>query len=108
MSKAAPLNDGDFKNEVEDSDVPVLVDFWATWCGPCQMMGPILDTVADEYDGRVKVMKLNVDSNPVTTSKFGVRGIPTLILFNKGEAVDRVTGAVPKGTVDNLIKKVLG
>ena len=108
MSKAAPLSDGDFKNEVEDSDVPVLVDFWATWCGPCQMMGPILDTVADEYDGRVKVMKLNVDSNPVTTSKFGVRGIPTLILFNKGEAVDRVTGAVPKGTVDNLIKKVLG
>lgn len=108
MSKAAPLNDGDFKNEVEDSNVPVLVDFWATWCGPCQMMGPILDTVADEYDGRVKVMKLNVDSNPVTTSKFGVRGIPTLILFNKGEAVERVTGAVPKGTVDNLIKKVLG
>ena len=108
MSKAAPLNDGDFKNEVEDSNVPVLVDFWATWCGPCQMMGPILDTMADEYDGRVKVMKLNVDSNPVTTSKFGVRGIPTLILFNKGEAVERVTGAVPKGTVDNLIKKVLG
>ena len=108
MSKALPLNDGDFAKEVEGAGLPVLVDFWATWCGPCQMMGPVLDNVADEYDGRVKVMKLNVDANPLTTSKFGVRGIPTLILFNKGEVVDRVVGAVPKGTVDNLIKKVLG
>jgi thioredoxin 1 len=108
MSKALPLSDGDFSKEVGEAALPVLVDFWATWCGPCQMMGPVLDNVAEEYDGRVKVMKLNVDANPLTTSKFGVRGIPTLILFNKGEVVDRVVGAVPKGTVDNLIKKVLG
>ena len=108
MSKALPLSDGDFSKEVEQAALPVLVDFWATWCGPCQMMGPVLDSVAEEYDGRVKVMQLNVDANPLTTSKFGVRGIPTLILFNKGEIVDRVVGAVPKGTVDNLIKKVLG
>ena len=108
MSKALPLNDSDFPKEVVESGLPVLVDFWATWCGPCQTMGPILDNIADEYEGRVKVMKLNVDSNPLTPSKFGVRGIPTLILFNKGEVVDRIVGAVPKGTVDSLIKKALG
>jgi thioredoxin 1 len=108
MSKALPLNDGDFPREVAEAKLPVLVDFWATWCGPCQTMGPILDTVADEYDGKIKVMKLNVDSNPLTPSKFGIRGIPTLILFNNGEVVDRIVGAVPKTAVDNLIKKALG
>ena len=107
MSKALPLNDGDFPKEVVESGLPVLVDFWATWCGPCQTMGPILDDIAGEYEGRVKVMKVNVDSNPLTPSKFGVRGIPTLILFNKGDVVDRIVGAVPKSTVDNLIKKAL-
>ncbi len=107
MSKALPLNDGDFPKEVVESGLPVLVDFWATWCGPCQTMGPIIDNIAGEYEGRVKVMKVNVDSNPLTPSKFGVRGIPTLILFNKGEVVDRIVGAVPKSTVDNLIKKAL-
>jgi thioredoxin 1 len=70
-------------------------------------MGPIIDDLAGEYEGRLKVMKVNVDSNPLTPSKFGVRGIPTLILFNKGEVVDRIVGAVPKSTVDNLIKKAL-
>ncbi len=108
MSKALPLNDDDFPKEVAESGVPVLVDFWATWCGPCQTMGPIIDDVAGEYEGKLKVMKVNVDSNPLTPSKFGVRGIPTLILFNKGEVVDRIVGAVPKTTVDSLIKKALG
>lgn len=108
MSNALPLNDTDFTTEVAESDIPVLVDFWATWCGPCQTMGPIVDNVAGEYQGRVKVMKLNVDSNPLTPSKFGIRGIPTLLLFSKGEVVDRIVGAVPKSAVDNLLKKVLG
>jgi thioredoxin 1 len=107
MSKTTPLNDADFSKEVVESTLPVLVDFWATWCGPCQTMGPILDTVADEYDGKVKVMKLNVDTNPLTPSRFGIRGIPTLILFKAGEVVDRIVGAVPKSQVDNLIKKAL-
>ncbi len=107
MSKALPLNDGDFSKEVAESDLPVLVDFWATWCGPCQTMGPILDNIADEYDGKVKVMKVNVDSNPLTPSKYGIRGIPTLILFKGGEVVDKIVGAVPKSAVDNLLKKVL-
>jgi thioredoxin 1 len=108
MSKAVPLNDNDFSKEVTESTVPVLVDFWATWCGPCQTMGPVIDNVADEYEGKVKVMKCNVDSNPLTPSKFGIRGIPTLVLFKNGEVVDRIVGAVPKTQVDNLIKKVLG
>jgi thioredoxin 1 len=107
MSKALALNDADFSKEVSESAIPVLIDFWATWCGPCQTMGPILDGVADEYEGKIKVMKINVDSNPLTPSKFGVRGIPTLILFKGGEVVDRIVGAVPRNTVDNLIKKAL-
>ncbi len=108
MSKALPLSDNDFSKEVTESALPVLVDFWATWCGPCQTMGPVIDNVADEYEGKVKVMKCNVDSNPLTPSKFGIRGIPTLVLFKNGEVVDRIVGAVPKTQVDNLIKKALG
>jgi thioredoxin 1 len=107
MSKAQPLKDADYDTEVVKSTQPVLVDFWATWCGPCQMMGPIIDSVAEEYEGKIKVMKCNVDENPVIPSKFGIRGIPTLLLFNNGEVVDRVVGAVPRGQVDTLIKKVL-
>jgi len=107
MSKAQAVSDGDFKKEVLESDVPVLVDFWATWCGPCQVMGPVVDTVAGENEGKVKVLKINVDENPVTPAQYGVRGIPTLILFNKGEIVDRIVGAQPKGSVDNLLKKVI-
>jgi thioredoxin 1 len=108
MSKALPLKDADYNAEVVESGLPVLVDFWATWCGPCQIMGPVVDSIAEEYEGKVKVMKCNVDENPVTPSKFGVRGIPTLLLFNKGEVVDRLVGAAPKGQVDTLLKKVLG
>jgi thioredoxin 1 len=107
MSKAQAVTDGDFKKEVLEASVPVLVDFWATWCGPCQVMGPVVDTVAGENESKVKVLKINVDENPVTPAQYGVRGIPTLILFNKGEIVDRIVGAQPKGSVDSLLKKVI-
>ncbi len=107
MSKASPVTDNAFQKEVLDSDIPVLVDFWATWCGPCQVMGPVLDAIADEYAGRVKVLKLNVDENQETPPKYGIRGIPTLILFNKGQIVDKIVGAQPKGNVDSLLKKVV-
>ncbi|HEY3278139.1 MAG TPA: thioredoxin [Syntrophorhabdaceae bacterium] len=108
MSNAKAVGDAEFAKEVIESQIPVVVDFWATWCGPCQVMGPVVDTVAGEYEGKIKVLKLNVDENPVTPSKYGVRGIPTLILFNKGEVVDRIIGAQPKNAVDTLLKKVTG
>jgi len=107
MSKATPVSDADFAKEVIECTIPVVVDFWATWCGPCQVMGPIVDTIAGEYEGKVKVFKMNVDENPATPAKYGIRGIPTLILFNKGEVVDRAIGAQPKANIDNLIKKVV-
>jgi len=85
----------------------VLVDFWATWCGPCQIMGPVIDALAGVYEGRVRIMKLNVDENPQTPAQYGVRGIPTLIVFKGGAEVQRIVGAQPKGNVDEVLKKVL-
>ena len=106
MSKAQAVTDGNFKKEVLESDMPVLVDFWATWCGPCQVMGPVIDLVAGENEGKIKVYKMNVDENPLTPAQYSVRGIPTLILFKKGEIVDRMVGAQPKNVVDTLLKKI--
>jgi thioredoxin 1 len=108
MSKAMSVTDSEFTKEVIESSLPVIVDFWATWCGPCQVMGPLIDAVAEEHEGKIKVLKLNVDENPVTPAKYGIRSIPTLILFNGGEIVDRIVGAQPKGTIENLLKKVVG
>jgi thioredoxin 1 len=107
MSSAVAVTDSDFTKEVMESTIPVVVDFWATWCGPCQVMGPVVDAIAGEYAGKIKVLKLNVDENQATPAKYGVRGIPTLILFNKGEVVDRIVGAQPKASVESLLKKVV-
>jgi thioredoxin 1 len=105
--KVLELTDDSFDSDVLQSAVPVLVDFWASWCAPCKAIAPVVDGLADEYDGQVKVAKLNVDENPATPGQFGVRGIPTLILFKDGKVVDQVVGAVPKNQLEGLIKKAL-
>jgi thioredoxin 1 len=101
------FTDENFEKEVLQSDVPVLVDFWATWCAPCKAIAPLIETVASEYEGRIKVGKVNVDDNPATPGKYGVRGIPTVILLKDGKVLDQVVGAIPKSQMEALIKKAL-
>jgi thioredoxin 1 len=105
--KVLQLSDDSFANDVLKSDLPVLVDFWASWCAPCKAIGPVIDGLADEYAGKVKIAKLNVDENPATPGQYGVRGIPTLILFKDGKVLDQVVGAVPKNQLESLLKKAL-
>lgn len=94
--KVVELNDGNFEQEVLKSDLPTLVDFWAPWCGPCQMMGPILEEAAAEWDGKIKVCKLNVDEAMGVARDYQIQSIPTMILFDKGEAAKKIVGARPK------------
>jgi thioredoxin 1 len=101
------VNDKNFAAEVLNADLPVLVDFWATWCGPCRSISPIIEELAKEFTGRVKVTKLNVDESPATPSQYGVRGIPTLILFKGGKIFDQIVGAVPKARLMAMIEKAL-
>lgn len=105
--KVLTFGDDNFEKDVLQSTIPVIVDFWATWCAPCKAISPVIDAIADEYDGKVKVGKVNVDDNPGTPGKYGVRGIPTIILFKDGKVVDQVVGAVPKAQLEALIKKAL-
>ena len=93
--KAIEITDSNFE-EIINSDKPVLVDFWAEWCGPCRMVGPVVEELAGEYEGRVIIGKVDVDSNPQTSAKFGIRSIPTLLVFKNGQIVDKQVGAVPK------------
>ncbi|MDF5719664.1 MAG: thioredoxin [Rhizonema sp. PD37] len=99
MSSITAVTEATFNQEVLESEVPVLVDFWAPWCGPCRMVGPVVEEVATEYEGQVKVVKLNTDENPTVASRYGIRSIPTLIVFKGGRQVDTVVGAVPKTTL---------
>lgn len=99
--------DASFHNEVIESSYPVLVDFWAPWCGPCRMIASVVEEIADEYADVIKVVKMNTDENPSTATKYGIRSIPTLMLFIEGEKVDTVIGAVPKTTLASTLQKQL-
>jgi thioredoxin 1 len=101
------VTDATFQKEVLEAEQPTFVDFWASWCGPCKMIGPIFEELAKEYAGKVKFAKVNVDENLKTPANFGVRGIPTLIMFKGGKIVEQVVGAVPKSQIENILKKVL-
>ncbi len=101
------VSDSNFESEVVKSDVPVLVDFWAPWCGPCRAIAPIVEEISSSYEGKIKVGKMNVDENQATTMKFGIRSIPTIIMFKDGEAVDQIIGAVPKGEIERVVEKSL-
>jgi thioredoxin 1 len=99
MSQLLYLKEENFKEEVLESPIPVLVDFWAEWCGPCHMIAPIVEQISEEYAGRIKVGKLNVDESPQIAAQYGIRGIPTLMLFQGGKAVEQIIGAVPKASI---------
>lgn len=106
--KISDTSDDAFKNEVLDSDTPVLVDFWATWCGPCRALAPHVESVANELGEKLKVVKLDIDSNPQTPAKYGIRGVPTLLVFKGGEVVDKMVGnpGSPKKVLDLVSKHV--
>jgi thioredoxin 1 len=103
--KVMSIGDSDFDSKVLKSELPCLVDFWAPWCGPCKAIGPVVEELAGEFEGKLRVAKMNVDDNPATPGKFGIRAIPTLILFKDGEVVDQITGAVGKAQLTELINK---
>lgn len=107
MSTVTKITDSTFKQEVLNSDLPVLVDFWAPWCGPCRVVAPVVDEVAAQYEGKVKVVKLDTDENPDVAMEYGIRSIPTLMIFKSGQKVDMVVGAVPKTTLTNALEKQL-
>ncbi len=101
------VNDAEFEAKVLQSDTPVLVDFWAAWCGPCRALAPVVDQVATEYNGKLKVMKMDVDRNNTTPGRYGIRGIPALLVFKDGEVAEQIVGFVPKDTIDETLKRVL-
>lgn len=103
MSEPIHLTDDTFAKEVLESEIPVLVDFWATWCTPCRAIAPVIEELAQEYEGKIKVGKIDVDSEPKTTSEYSIRSIPTLLIFKQGKVADQVIGAVPKR---NLVSKL--
>lgn len=105
MNEVLHINDADFESVVVNSDIPVLLDFWAPWCGPCKMIAPVLDELAPEFAGKVKIVKMNVDDNQATPAQFGVRSIPTLLLIKNGQVVATQVGALPKTQLANFINQ---
>ena len=107
MAKPIEVTDANFDQEVTQSSIPVLVDFWAIWCGPCRMIAPIVEELAQEYEGKLKVAKLDVDHNPNVAIRYGIRSIPTLLIFKNGQVMDQIIGAVPKNYLEERVKRIL-
>jgi len=107
MSKEITLNDSNFQEEVIGSKIPVLVDFWAAWCAPCRLVAPIVEEIAEDYDGKIKVCKLDTEESPTLAGQYGIISIPTLLIFKDGKPVDQIIGAVPKGTITKKLDAVL-
>ena len=107
MANISEVNDATFENEVLESTQPVLVDFWAAWCGPCRAVSPIVEEVATSYEGKLKVLKMNVDENNQTPARYGIRGIPALLIFKDGKVADQIVGYVPKSRIDESVDRVL-
>lgn len=105
MAKPMEVTDATFQDEVEKHDGLTIVDFWATWCGPCRMVAPILDALATDYEGKVKITKLDVDANIQTASRFNVRSIPTMLFFKDGKVVDQIVGAVPRSAIEGKMQQ---
>ncbi|MGC9292369.1 MAG: thioredoxin [Acidobacteriaceae bacterium] len=101
------VNDATFEKEVLQSAQPVLVDFWAAWCGPCRAVAPIVEEIAKEYQGKLKVMKMDVDVNPATPMRYSIRGIPTLLIFKGGKVAEQIVGYVPKETISNMLGRIV-
>lgn len=108
MATITQVGDGNFEEEVIRSDLPVLIDFWAPWCGPCRTIAPVIEELARDYAGRLKIAKLNVDENPLIPAQYGVRGIPNLIILKQGQVKEQIVGAVPKTRLVEAIERVLG
>lgn len=107
MTKPLQVSDAQFDNEVLNSDVPVLVDFWAPWCGPCRMIAPVLEEMANDYEGKVVIAKVNTDQDHENALRYGIQGIPTMVLFKDGQEIDRVVGALPKASLQQWLDTTL-
>ncbi len=107
MADVAEVTDQNFEAEVLNSDVPAIIDFWAEWCAPCRQISPIIKQLAEQYDGQVKIVKMDIDQNPNTPGQYGVRAIPTILAFKGGQVVQQIQGARPKGDFDDMIKQLI-